>query len=99
MFEENIALRRKVFENEIKPRVPFVVKYVMSNPSLQLECLGALFGRLVKWEIISSFEKKGRIVKCEICGREARNGFWCNPCIHPNWCCYCCIMMGIPFYR
>jgi len=56
-------------------------------------------GRPIKWDVIKKFERRGELRRCEICGTESFGGYWCRPCIHPRWCCECCILLGIPNYE
>jgi len=52
----------------------------------------------IKWDIIKSYAHSGKVVKCKICGNQDWGGYWCSPCIHRDWCCECCILLGHPFY-
>jgi len=54
--------------------------------------------RNIEWHIIKSFESHGKDVECKICGQKDKGGYWCSPCIHHDWCCECCILLGNPGY-
>ena len=57
-----------------------------------------LVNRSIDFDVILSYSNHGKEVSCELCGNRERNGYWCKPCIHHNWCCVCCILLGIPNY-
>lgn len=57
-----------------------------------------LIHRPIKWNIIRAYEHHGEKITCELCGNEDYSGYWCKPCIHPGWCCECCILVGVPNY-
>ena len=57
-----------------------------------------LVNRPIKFDVILSYAHYGVEVTCELCGCQERSGYWCRPCIHHNWCCVCCILLGIPNY-
>ncbi len=57
-----------------------------------------LVNREIQWDIILCYAHHGEEVTCELCGNKDRSGYWCKPCIHSNWCCVCCILLGIPNY-
>jgi len=82
----------------LETRIKYLVQRCLENPELAVGVIEKFFQRNIKWDIIDGFSKLGKPVKCEICGQESVTGFWCKPCIHPNWCCYCCILLGIPGY-
>lgn len=82
----------------LQPRIKRLVQRCMENPELAIEVIQKFFQRDIKWEVIDGFSKLGKPVKCEICGQNSVTGFFCEPCIHPNWCCYCCILLGVPGY-
>ena len=54
--------------------------------------------RKIQWDKIRYYQTRGKIVKCKICGMEGYSQFWCNPCIHKDWCCECCILLMFPSY-
>jgi len=84
---------------EIMPRLKAVAQHVLTTPEINTEVIVKFLKRKVRWDIIKSFEMLGEDVICKICGKKSKTGFWCRPCIHPDWCCYCCILMGIPGYE
>ena len=57
-----------------------------------------LITRPIKWNIIRAYQQHGKKVTCELCGNEDYSGYWCKPCIHPSWCCECCLLLGVPNY-
>jgi len=58
-----------------------------------------LVHRQIPWSLIRQHASKGQLIHCEICGEHESGGFHCKPCIHPRWCCICCILLGIPNYE
>ncbi|MEM1577923.1 MAG: hypothetical protein QXM27_02865 [Candidatus Pacearchaeota archaeon] len=91
---ERFNLHKTILEKRVKP----LISYCLSNPEINKDALFRFFNRDIKWEIITSYAVNGKDVKCEICGQNSKTSFWCHPCIHKNWCCYCCILLGIPDY-
>ena len=57
-----------------------------------------LVNREIQFDVILRYAHNGKEVTCELCGNRERSGYWCKPCIHPRWCCICCILLGIPNY-
>jgi hypothetical protein len=57
-----------------------------------------LVNRRIDFDTILKYAHHGKEVDCELCGNRDRGGYWCKPCIHPTWCCVCCILLGIPNY-
>jgi len=57
-----------------------------------------LVNRQIDFDAILSYAHHGKEITCELCGNKERTGYWCKPCIHPDWCCICCILLGIPNY-
>lgn len=70
-----------------------------ATPEAKRKKIEELIGRPIKWGVIKMYEKHGKIRSCEICGTESFGGYWCRPCIHPRWCCECCILLGVPNYE
>ena len=64
----------------------------------KIEKIQELINRPIQWDIIRRYRGNGKLVNCELCGNEDYSGYWCKPCIHPGWCCECCILFGIPNY-
>ena len=64
----------------------------------RIKRIDKLIHRPIRWDIILQYAKNGELRSCEICGEKERGGYWCHPCIHPTWCCICCILLGIPNY-
>lgn len=54
--------------------------------------------REIRWDIIKGYGSKGKFVECKVCGQQGRGSYWCSPCIHHDWCCECCILLGYPGY-
>ena len=91
-------LVKKIPRKEIlDKRVKRLVQACLENPELNIHVLIKFFNRDVKWAIINQYIYHGKQVKCELCKEESFSGFWCNLCIHTDWCCYCCILLG--FFR
>lgn len=70
------------------------------QPDMELDEIIAYINRPVQWNIIFSYARDPRVkrITCEICSQEGSTRIWCTPCIHGNWCCECCIALGIPNY-
>ncbi|MBW2672821.1 MAG: hypothetical protein JRD89_05285 [Deltaproteobacteria bacterium] len=54
--------------------------------------------RPIRWEKVLPYRVKGSPVRCRICGQESYTAYWCEPCIHRDWCCECCILLMHPGY-
>jgi hypothetical protein len=93
------VVKREKNEEILEKRVKRLVQVCLENPELNVEVLTRFLNRQIKWDTIESFILCGHIVNCKLCGEMSFSRFWCKPCIHPNWCCFCCILLGIPFYR
>jgi len=88
----------KIPKDEIlKKRIRRLVQECLENPELGIHVITMFLNREIKWDTINQYLLYGKPVKCELCKENSITGFWCNPCIHPNWCCYCCILLG--FFR
>jgi hypothetical protein len=60
--------------------------------------IATLVQRDIDFDAILAYSHLGKEVTCKLCGNKERGGYWCKPCIHHNWCCVCCILLGIPNY-
>jgi len=58
-----------------------------------------LIHRRIQWRMILTHASEGELRECEVCGESEKGGYWCRPCIHKDWCCICCILLGIPNYE
>ncbi len=90
-------VRKAPDEEILKKRIRRLVQACLENPELNVHVMNMFFNRKIQWNIINKYAHHGHKVKCELCGENSLSGFWCKPCIHPNWCCYCCILLG--FFR
>lgn len=84
-----------------KSKEPKIIEYAQKlQPSMEYDEIVAYINRRVKWDIIFSYISQPRVkrVNCEICKQDDFTKVWCTPCIHSNWCCECCIALGIPNY-
>jgi hypothetical protein len=53
----------------------------------------------IQWNIIKSYAAQyGKRITCKVCGNEGYGHYWCRPCIHHDFCCECCILLGNPHY-
>lgn len=77
------------------------IQQCFENPQINYEVLLRFFNRKIQWETINAFILHGEVVECKLCRETSVTGIWCQPCIHKRkpYCCYCCILLGIPFYR
>jgi len=91
---EDTTYRRVIARSILEKRVKALIKACLTNPELNVNALTNFFNRNIKWEIIKGFDDSGKVVKCELCGQHSKTGFWCKPCTHPTWCCYCCILLA-----
>ena len=89
-------------DHKIKSACAYAVKHYNVEPDKALEFMH----REIKWNSIKQCimltgrdgKRLSHNVKCEVCGDFDYGGYWCRPCIHPDFCCECCILMGIPEY-
>ncbi len=70
------------------------------QPDMEYDDVIEYVNRPVKWNIIFSYTSQPQVkrINCEICKQDDFTKVWCSPCIHQNWCCECCIALGIPNY-
>lgn len=91
----NIAeIARSIKAEEIlKKRVRRLVQACLENPELNIHVIEMFLQRKIQWDTISRYVYHGKPVTCMLCKEQSISGFWCKPCIHPDWCCYCCILL------
>lgn len=95
----NFAEKVKTIPKEeiLKRRIKRLVQECFENPELNFHIITMFLNRDIKWNTINKYLLHGKPIKCQLCKENSITGLWCNPCIHPNWCCYCCILLG--FFR
>ena len=78
-------------------RMKRLVQACLENPELNIHVIMQFLSRKIECETIDQYSQHGKQVKCSLCKQVSMSGFWCKPCIHPDWCCHCCILLG--FFR
>jgi len=86
-------------EEILKRRIKRLFQECFENPELNREVILKFLNREIDWNTIKEYMLHGEVVNCKLCGETSLTAFWCHPCIHPDWCCFCCILLGFPFYR
>lgn len=86
---------------DVRKDVKQFIQRCFENPQTNYEVIETLLKRKIEWKTINQYILHGEVVKCKLCEENSVTGFWCKPCIHRKepYCCYCCILLGIPFYR
>jgi len=102
--------RSTVFADKREAAYQFALEVLDADPVKAREFINRTN---IQWDIIKSYfrhlkQKVGRMafsewlqkhmVHCKVCGNEDYGGYWCRPCIHHDFCCECCILMGAPNY-
>lgn len=88
--------------HKVKAAAAYAVKHYGIEPDKALEFMD----REIQWAEIKQFimltdrdgKRLSHNVTCEVCGDLDHGGYWCRPCVHRDFCCECCILMGIPEY-
>jgi len=86
--------RSAVFTDKREAAYQFALEVLDADPVKAREFIN----RNIQWAVIKSYFMHGKLVHCKVCGNEDYGGYWCGPCIHHDFCCECCILMGIPYY-
>lgn len=87
--------RSRVYSDKREAALEFAVEVLDGDPATATKFI---YRENIKWDIIHSYESHGKPVRCKVCGNDGVGGYWCGPCIHHDWCCDCCILLGTPFY-
>lgn len=87
--------RDRIYEDKREAAFQFAIEVLDAGATKAREFINR---PNIKWDIIKSYTQHGKLVKCKVCGNEDYSGYWCSPCIHHDWCCECCILLGIPYY-
>lgn len=70
---------------------------ILMRPEVNVKLVKLFLRRKINWYMINHCVYHGKRVNCDLCKQDSMSQFWCKPCIHKNWCCYCCILLG--FFR
>ena len=87
--------RSKVFEDKREAAYQFAIEVLDADLTKAREFTSRTN---IQWKIIKSYAQYGKRITCKVCGNEGYGGYWCRPCIHHDFCCECCILIGIPYY-
>lgn len=87
--------RDQIYDDKREAAFKFAVEILDADPDIAKKFI---YRAGIKWDIIKNYAHSGKTVKCKVCGSQDWGGYWCSPCIHREWDCECCILLGNPFY-
>ena len=82
------------------PKIEKALQFAVKKYGVDEKKARDFMTRRIQWNVIKAyqFHERSREVTCEVCNKKERGGYWCSPCVHHDFCCECCILMGIPEY-